>query len=238
MTAQSVIQQPQMSMMRILRPYSTAYTVYQGKNGKYLLLVTENGEPLDELAGEGYSPNLVRGLPVVMGSRVNIWLPRLQPFTETLATYYNWVVTWRLRNVLDMQKTGKPAHSPVTSTVAGIQPVFAATHSVIYNQAEPTGTAPAVQHIAPEQFQVHPGGDISGAATNLPLPPYAPNGNPGAGALGQWEVIDLTAQGDELVIGCYKSDAAVWDFPDGQQDYLLREFLQTAGVLVMFGVTP
>lgn len=123
----------------IMRPYTGFETQYQAENARTLLMWSENGQPLDQRAGDtGYSPNLVRGLPVPFGARVAIWLPYIQftnavdasspAFTLIPQGFYGWRIGWRLRTLRDYRLNRKPFHYPKTS--AGV-PDSGAARSIV-----------------------------------------------------------------------------------------------------------
>lgn len=244
----SVVSVPQFSTARILRPFNNYADWYNGKSGRTLLMFSENGVALDEMAGTpGYVPGLVRGCSVAMGSCLMLWLPFF--LTKTGGTY-NWVISWRLRNINDAARAQMPAHLPVSGPVF---PVPAAAHTVIYNSADPgIPTLPAVQNAYPEYFISNPGG-------LAPEGPFVPNQldtdmigdgavQNGIGAitsaysadLPAFRIVEVAAQGDQFTLGIYKTDESDWDFDTDGDDVRLWYWLGTnsnVGAYAAYGVS-
>jgi hypothetical protein len=230
----AVVTGPQMSMARVLTPYKGFADDYQGVSGYTPLMVTEGGVAVD------YSQaDLLKGIPVTMGSRIVMWVPSVASIVAgDVVDYYNWFPTWRLRNVHDLITAQLPAHYPSSQPGRGGQYfVPAAAHSVVYNQAEPaisTGDA-AVQKVYLECFQVQPGRSPIGF-------PLIPGGGPSTYQTGtnltqpSWQVFDFTCQGDELLLGVYKASGTPWDFNGA--DLYIGGILSAQGAFVSFGVSP
>lgn len=247
-----MIPQPQMSMARILRPWTDYDQTYTGENGLNLLMFSDGGVALDDLQGtDGYKNyRMVSGVSVPIGARVLLWLPRIAPAVSVKG--YAWVVMWRLRSLHDFELSKsvgqlKPAHLPIEGMGGHTYfPVPVAAHTVVYNQAEPASTGPAIQNSYPEYFRVQP-------SFSQPAAPFVPGDAPAtpSGALGQgltpylgkagFQVSDFTAQGDEMLLGLYKPSGDNWDFESGNDDRALYTFLAEspyAGAYMMYGVSP
>jgi hypothetical protein len=253
---------------------------YQGASPLTPIMFSEGGKALDALAGTtGYAPTLLSGLAVPFGARVQLWLPVA---TTTSGSPYEWSIYWRMRNVFDFRQTRTPFHYPkqvdgAPATLALPPPGFAAdvgnrviipaaNHVVVYNQGEPPD-APSpsvgVNKAKQERIAAFPGsfalpllpsgnfgtfqqGVFDPAA--FPLPPlstafaYAP----------MFDVFDVQATGDELLIGLTRKDtvpSVPWDFAPPLAtgaDFLLSVLFGTGsgkaipdlGVYVMFGSAP
>lgn len=260
--AENVLADAQFGIARILRPYAgfdaaSGAGSYQGKPSETPIMLTEGGQALDEQAGQpGYSPVLVRGLPVPYGARVTIWVPLVAPVLESTGpTGYVWGVVWRLRNTFDFRQRRIPYHYPKQAAgvpfMGGERVVIpAASQSVVYNQSEPsTAFLPAVQTCYAEAIQFQ-------YSLNL-LAPLTPSGsygtieqglintNPTVEALSTtYQVAELQALGDEMLIGLYRAGAP-WDFGVGGVDQQLSTVLGSnygtypdIGVYVLAGSAP
>lgn len=90
---------PQISTVAVLRPFENFEAKYQG------LTVVDNPisipGTLDSLAGTaGYDPNLVAGARVPIGSKVFLWVPRLNsPVYGDTVPDYQYQLVWRIRSL-------------------------------------------------------------------------------------------------------------------------------------------
>lgn len=218
-----VLADAQFGIVKTLRPFPGFEAVYNGQSVQKPILFSEQGKPLDPLAGSpGYAPNLVSGLSVPLGSRVVIQLPTMVAVkTDLTVIPYDWFITWRLRNTFDFRQRRIPFHLgkqgagvPDTTTPPNTaRVVVPAIHqAVVYNQPEPTGaTARSIQNIRIE--------DVSPRAEeNLSLP-LLPGGTPGIYQQGLLDpatspglapfplfiVHEVEAVGDEMILGVYRS---------------------------------
>jgi hypothetical protein len=93
---------PEFSQATIVKPF-------KGFESKYKELNVESNPiaipgDLDPMAGkDGYDPNLLKGIPVPLGSKIFIWLPRFTPsrYGEAVQTNYRYKLVWRLRSLGD-----------------------------------------------------------------------------------------------------------------------------------------
>jgi hypothetical protein len=147
----------QFGMTKLLRPQPSFVADYQGQSSLIPIMFTELGEPRDPLASVvNYDPNLIKGLPVCVGQRCFIWLPKFGAVTVTGTTSeYVWRLVWRIRNLNDMNVgAGRgPAHNwkqgvgvRDTAVVPNADRVviLAATETVTYNPTEPTSLTAGV----------------------------------------------------------------------------------------------
>jgi len=264
--SQTVAADAQFGIARILRPYAGFDNLtpgngsYQGISTNIPIMLTEGGLALDPFAGQaGYAPSLVRGLGVPLGSRVSIWVPSIPPNNGGVAPFgYVYSAIWRLRNLHDYAVGRIPYHYPKQGSgvpVVGSARVVipAASQSVIYNDgpAPTTLGGAATQSVYAEaltfNFSVNaglgipliPGGTSGSVAQGL-----APSDQEGA----VYEIIELQALGDELLIGVTRSGAGTWDFtPSTGIDATLSAaygngldgtLFPDIGVYVMVGTTP
>ncbi len=90
----------QFSNVRVAKPFSGFITKYQGLQiSKNPIAMPGN---LDPRAGTpGYDPNLIAGIPVPMGSKVMLWLPRFGPISYSVggAMTYQYRLCWRIRSL-------------------------------------------------------------------------------------------------------------------------------------------
>jgi hypothetical protein len=102
----TVVRTPEFSQARILKPFAGFEAKYEGLDpSEYPIAMPGT---LDHMAGQpGYDPNLLSGVPVPMGSKIKLWLPRLQnpgpygssPGAESLS--YRYLLVWRVRSLTD-----------------------------------------------------------------------------------------------------------------------------------------
>jgi hypothetical protein len=147
--AKRVLADAQASLIFTLRPYPNFEADYQGKSSTFPIMFTDRGEARDPQAGKfGYSPNLVRGLPVPMGARVLVWLPMSgEPGVSGLPEVYNWTFIWRIRSVADFRQARMAYHYPkqgpgVVTTPPDVSPgprfiLPSSMHSVVYHDPGP-----------------------------------------------------------------------------------------------------
>lgn len=239
MTGKTVLADAQFGVVRILRPFSGFESVYQGQPASTPLMLSEvvdppGGAPLDSAAAvrdAGYSPRLVRGLDVPIGSRVLVWLPKIAaslvgpPPTDVR---YEWTFIWRLRNVYDYRNYRTPYHfpkqaagAPETGPSAGARVIIpAAVQTLPYSQSpEPAGATASVSTNL-RQEAVTTGAPVISA-------PLLPGG--GTGVIQQglgdpnvfaaiarpiYQLHEVQACGDELLIALTRatSPTANWDF--------------------------
>lgn len=223
-----------MGVQRTLRPWNGFEATYQGVSTNKVLLFTPNGQPLDPQAGQpGYSPNLVPGLPVVMGSSIHVWLPDIATL-EVPPAPYRWVAIWRFRSVFDYRQTrgafhgtqqspGAPDTSLPAPTARVIKP--AAYQGVVYQQAEPTGAMPSVDARSVGNFYAEDIAPIVGRL-EAPLLPGGATGDVQQGVLDPAvagdaarmptaKVHELQVLGDEFILGVWRPvtvAAPTWNF--------------------------
>jgi|GEM_PF-1930246 len=238
MTASTVLADAQFGTARILRPYNGFESVYQGQPASTPIMLSEvvdppGGDPLDPSASTrdtGYSPRLVRGLDVPMGSRVLVWLPQISALVTAPSTIarYHWTFIWRMRNVYDYRNARTPYHFPKQAAGAGETGTDAGPRVII----------PAATQTLPYSEAPEPAGATSNVSTNLrneavttgatPLAsPLLPGGLTGIiqQGLGDpnifpaisrpiYQLHEVQACGDELLIGLTRATdvTANWDF--------------------------
>lgn len=104
-----MIPNPQYSLAKIIKPFTGFEDKYNGLDPEGNPIAIPGS--LDPHAGEaGYDPNLLAGIPVPMGARIFLWLPRYFPTTYGVAALnYRYRFVWRLRS-LPEQNAQKPSH--------------------------------------------------------------------------------------------------------------------------------
>lgn len=274
-TSSNVLADAQFGTARILRPFNGFIDLYQGQPASTPIMLTEvidppGGAALDpaaEVREPGYSPRLLRGLDVPIGSRVLLWLPSITAFDVVNDAYirYQWTLIWRLRNVYDYRNFRTPYHYPKqaegipeTGPEAGARVVIpAATQTLPYSQApEPTGALDnAVTNLRNETVSVGgtplnspivPGGGIGYFQQGLGDPFVSPIFSQPI-----YQCHEVAAVGDELLIGLSRpvTDIPNWDFLTfAQNDWLVNFYLggvgaaapprPDIGVYVMTGSAP
>ena len=247
----------QMGIVRVLRPYSTFATVYDGRTvTDNLIALSEGNNPLDPLAGQaGHDSRLVQGIPGSLGAKCLLWLPNLS-WRQGMTLYsYVYTLNWRLRNVYDhRQQHRTPYHYPkqgvgIPETLIDAGPrvvIPAAVNSIMYVQAEPAGAqAIATNNLRHENFR-HGGSAVAGNIIN-------PDGSIGVIQQGVtasqasgshvrpgFTAYELVFGGDELVIEISRETAEgaqpVWDF-DGADTAFAALFgdYPDLGVYVLVG---
>lgn len=231
----------QFGIENVLRPFEDFEDVYQGENVNRLIMFTKPkvlsgawSNAYDELAGTtGYRTNFVRGLRVPYGARVIVKIPMVHTQQDTdVATGYHWVLWWRSRTLYDYRNIRMPWHFPTQSPfeaepVGTFIPTPVVRNSIVYNQVE-SGYLQQVQHIKPDEVMQIYNNDIG---LDNPLMPTGDEGiieqpgyvvsSEGAG-MPNFASIEVSAIGDELLVGMYRSDLdgayPTWDFADGQID--------------------
>ncbi len=150
----NVLADAQFTVASVLRPFDGFEAVYQGQS---VFVPIAFPGTLDEDAGRpGFSPYLLKGLPVPMGAKMQLWFPAVVgSFEGNPVLDYKYSLIWRLRNVGDFQRRQRPWHlskesfgAPDTWLAANSPPdapyeefvLPAATETVVYQQAEPAPT--------------------------------------------------------------------------------------------------
>lgn len=246
----------QFGIAHILRPYTDFESVYEGQSAETPVMFTELGLETDELAGTaGYSARLMRGLPVSFGARIILAIPGISSLG---GEFYRWTVVWRWRSVADHRRARGPYHYPkqgdgVPETPGPVARVIrpAIYESVVFNQAEPAGGNLTVAHVRREDIDIrldtNPLPLLSDGATG-----YYQQGilDPGVYALAApnpfFLSVDLTAKGDEMLIGAYRSvdNVATWTFATEDENFSNAFGNGTGteypdiGVLVLQGSAP
>lgn len=192
--SQNVLADAQFTLASILRPFEGFEAVYQGQS---VFIPIAFPGTLDEDAGRpGFSPYLLKGLPVPMGAKMQLWFPAVAGFAEQQPPEiydYKYVLIWRLRNVGDFQRNRLPYHlrkesfgAPDTYLAPSDPNRFvlpAATEAVLYQQNEPSAVAPLTTFPGPglanlrtEQIDVP--SDRTEELTSCGLPLLPPNSAP------------------------------------------------------------
>jgi hypothetical protein len=226
----------QVGVAKILRPGALFDRVYQGKN--HLNPIPMPGTK-DPLAGtDGYRSNLISALPVPMGSRLIVWFPIIT-VTSLLGslrttTKYGYQILWRLRNLSDFSRDRRPYHFPKSSKdVSGYVTIPGATFNTVslgdlteYEYTQPDGlVTSATQEVVTRYAQISPQA-VAVASTNQSddlFRIYLDNGEvavfqqgaQGGGILVSWNAVEMTAQGDEMLVLLNRSPyptSGNWDF--------------------------
>lgn len=253
-----VMADAQFGLVRSLIPYNGFDTDYAGNPADVPIMFTEGGEALDPRAGQqGYDSNLIRGLSVPEGARVLIWVPQITYDDGAQRVPYTWSFWWRYRTLRDYrldrsvpyhlaESTGQPDTSGGTPQERVLIP--AANSSTIYVQTEPASPFARVTQNGRSE-------DIRFGSPNLARP-LVPGGAAGVVQQGVKDpaifadaadplyiLHEVSATGDELLIGCSRANVPDWDFSGGGADEELGNLLgatgsATAAVYVSLGTSP
>lgn len=268
---QVVLADAQFGIVRVMRPVTGFEDTYEGTSAArpvYLFPEGRDGNPdnVDRLAEDGiagYDPQLARGLSVPVGARVILWLPNLFYTSagdppEVLG--YEWVIIWRLRNLVDFRQARIPYHfpkgqgAPDTTAAPGQQarvPLPAAYHSIGYIQAEPAVRLDrAITNLHSDDVDVAtdplfgpllPSGAFQPIQQGIVDPAVVTDANrPG------YMVHEVQAFGDELLIGVRRDNSSITDWTFGTTDLRFSQFLgdgtgqsfPNVGVYAMVGAAP
>lgn len=255
---------PQMGIVRVLRPYDTYQDVYEGQPVTTTAInLTEGGVALDEQAEAeeaGYDPRLVKGLATPLGAKCLVWLPNIawlgddQEFRR-----YVYSFCWRMRNTYDFrQRFRRPYHFPKqidgvaeTDVFPGARVVIpAAVPSVVYIQPEGAAFAVQTQNLHQENYR-HGG---------APLPVNILNPDGAVGAIQQgiqvsgagsahlrptYTCHEMICAGDELIVLVNREnpEGAVepnWEFAGADAAFAAHfdDATPDIGVYVLVGSTP
>ena len=159
--SQNVLADAQFTVASVLRPFDGFEARYQG-HSTFTPIVFPG--TLDDDAGKpGFSPYLLKGLPVPMGAKMALWFPAVVGSVEgSLPVFdYRYLLIWRLRNVGDFQRRRLPYHlskeafGAPDSYLAPSSPdrfvLPAATETVVYQQPEPALPSPPIPGIITAQ---------------------------------------------------------------------------------------
>lgn len=258
MTTQAPQDQAQLSWAHTLRPFATYADAYQGVSAAEWIMLFEGDNPLDANAGTpGYSPFLLRGLPVPPGARIQLWLPHLPTINAdpTKIQVYSYHVMYRFRNLTEYQTnrggwhlvtgSGVTDTTPVTGGVRTLKP--AAYRSFAVQQTEPapppspTVVDRQVFHLRPDDVQPY-----GGSPPNLPFVPDGMGGfargvvqqgvldpvvfgNVPAGMPG-YDIVNDVALGDELLLAVSRdvTNDPNYDFTFGGADFVFEQLFATS----------
>lgn len=270
--AENVAADAQFSLVTVLKPFVGFEDKYQGQAATIPVAFpgTIATEAKSGTAGtqSGFDPNLLSGLRVPLGSRIQLWIPQAggndgegQPVSS-----YQYFVAWRYRNVRDFRIDRRPYHIrdqragiPDTTAPVGTQErsvIPAAIRSVLYEPANPGGFANALADLRVEA--------IVPTLNNLAIqPPFLPNGNRAViqqgifdptvfGTVASnpiWQPVWLDAEGDEMIIFATRVDVTnPWNFAVGGEDFGFSDIygdgdnrhavLPNVGIYVVTGSNP
>lgn len=221
----------QFGVQTVLRPYVGFESVYAtGVSGSTPIPFVEAGEgPTDPEAGKpGYSPRLLRGIPVAFGSRIQIALPSI---LNTEDSGYTWQIVWRLRGPGDgMRSDGRLGwHFPKTANgqpeaVGGMPTdrilIPALYETILYTSAEPAGDGRASSNLriavtSPKSDVVPlpllPGG-VTGYYQQGVIDPGGTFPWSGLGPYPSYSSYFTNAKGDEMILVLYRDSVTDWDF--------------------------
>ena len=258
--------QAQVGVKHVLRPFTGAGAVYQGQPSNGWMMLTE-GDALDEMAGQpGYPTELLAGLRVPMGARIQIWLPHIYTAAamDVNVQTYNYSLCYRLRNLVENRtsSTRGPWHSPnsigvpdTTALTGGARVLKPAGYRAVVVQGTAPAAPPGDSRITMSAYP----SDVTPFTGNPPAGfPLAPDGSMGIiqsgvldphglfGAQGAaspfFDIVNDVALGDELLIGVWRpviAAATTWDF-GGADAPFFTAFTSSpnVGVYIFIGKVP
>lgn len=233
-------QDAQFSLVTTLKPFDNFEDVYQGQN--VVSSIAFPGELDPRAKEEGFDPNLVKGTPVPLGSKLIIWIPAiLRPVQGTpnfSLVDYQYSLIWRLRNVGDFKRDRRAYHVSQQTMGANNEFVFPAAVNPLAYESSLFDT----QAAAPEQGISSTRGytetlipksiisaGVSGQGRSVG-PPLTPEGNTGALQQGVttsaansqvfYTPYQVDCLGDELIILANRDDTQgdFWDFSTPSED--------------------
>ena len=194
--SQNVLADAQFTVASVLRPFDGFEARYQGHS--IFTPIVFPGTLDDDAGKPGFSPYLLKGLPVPMGAKMALWFPAVVGAAEGIPVFdYRYVLIWRLRNVGDFQRRRLPYHLSKESVgapdsyLAPSSPdrfvLPAATETVVYQQPEPalpsppipgliTAQGPSQGNLRTEVIDVP--SDLAEALVTAGLPLLPPNAAP------------------------------------------------------------
>ncbi len=112
---ETVLSDSQYGIGRLLRPFSTYDSVYQGQSCKRPIQFTEGGVALADSASDvtrdsASDPSLIRGVDVPMGSKILLLLPALVPVpawqqNALSVGFYRYFLIWRFKSVNEYRES-------------------------------------------------------------------------------------------------------------------------------------
>ncbi len=227
--SENVQSDAQVSILQPIRPIPNFESKYQGQPGTVPIAFPGT---LDPSAGkDGYSPNLLAGIPVPLGCRLLVKIPMVID-TYTSVPDYGYQFLWRIRNqtaFIEAITSGRQIsgfHLPsvqlgrkeTQSASTGLQFIPGSSDVEIFEQNEPGAFAPAQLNVR-QQIYVPKLADSWVA-------PITEAGDTGVWQQGAyqftsnvncsgptWFPLWLDSAGDELMILVYKMNSGVdWDF--------------------------
>lgn len=236
----------QFGLAKLLRPFKGWETTYQGKSGLsqiYFFPVDKDnwGISRDPLAPlDGYHDNLGNAHAVPMGSLTYIWLPRLTYSAPPNRVGYTWLIGWRMRTLrcFQLKKAGAyhlPFNAQRGSRGEGFPvqvPLLYAADGVVYEQTESSTQLQRQHYKQPEGLNLgtigtgdaaigaiagyHQDGQDVIITQGMEMP-IGSRGN----VQGAFIPIERRAEGDELVVSCFREDAgaAPYNFNAGGVDF-------------------
>lgn len=253
----------QFTNARVLKPFNDFEGTYQGVAGSTPIAMPG---VLDPNAGTpGYSPNLVAGLSVPLGSRVLVWVPQF-----CFIPVYVYYFIWRMRSLRDFRNPakGKPRgayHIPLqrsgapdtsSGTAEPRVQIPAAVKVLAFEQAEPTQfCADGLVNIRREDLisQMSPGAAplIANGEVGVIQQGILDPGNGTVGGVASAPIFFpfwMDAEGDELMVQVFKQAGTAWDFTDPNEDQVFSDIYGTgngahesfpgSGILVFTGTNP
>lgn len=239
--SEAVLSDAQFSVARVFKPFPDFETTYQGLSTRIPILFPGTLDPDAgrSFAGGSFDANLVAGIPVPYGSKVQLWFPTIYLNTgtvedpELLIEEYRWQAIWRLRNLRDFKARRSAYHFARESAGASNQFVVPATQEVVLFEGpkqtlNSAGKAPGTLY-SEEQFATHQGIlERYSFPSATPLPGKVPGGaadasyQQGVSAFAgvntnrqvTWNKVELDAGGDELILALDRlpTSGATWNF--------------------------
>lgn len=236
------MQDAQMGMFKVIRPFEGFETVYQGQPGTTPIAFPGT---LDPQAGvQGINANLLAGIPVPLGARILLQIPMTGYDNEgavELQARYEYQLMWRTRNQNAFKAAALAGRQMTAFHIPSEAPgrddaVFipAAGDVEIFEQSEPSLGSSAILNIYQQRYRPQitsawtypllPGGGAASWQQGV-YPAQASEQAAGPSWLPLW----IDACGDELLILAYKIDTETpWNFQTSTADFAFSSTYGTA----------
>jgi hypothetical protein len=186
----------------------------------------------DDDAGQaGIASELCRMRPIPMGSTVCLYIPKVPWYVQPTRSFaYVWMPVWRVRNIIDYDREGKPYHvskgvpgAPDAGAVRNVIPAGSGPFLISCPEQDVVAYVPDMHNVYEDQFAIKvaypavpvlPIGTDGGGNLELqsgildPTSMAAIGGVPAFARAAMFQTIWQKAGGDELCLLCWKREYA------------------------------